>query len=61
MPGEEIQDRQQIEIAFLQLNVGDIDAPNMIHSRELVEIYQLGKSLGWLPWNGVLGFKVDRP
>ncbi len=59
--GEQVHDRNQIEKAFLQRDVGDVRGPHLIHSRELAEIHQAGETLGWIPWNRGGGFLVDRP
>ena len=60
MPGVEIHDRHQVEESLLQRDVGDVSGPGLIHSRDLPEIDQAGKSHGWIACNRGAGFLVDR-
>ena len=59
--GEQIHDRHQIEESLLQRDIGDIGSPDLIHSRDLLEVHQTGKSLGWISWDCGSGLLVDRP
>ncbi len=61
MPGVKIHDRRQVQEAFLQWDVGGVGTPHLINRRDLPEIHQAGKPLGWIAWNRGAWFLVDRP
>ncbi len=61
MPGVEIHDRHQVKESLLHWDVGDVGGPHLIHCRDVLEIQQAGKPLGWMAWNRGAGFLVDRP
>ena len=56
-----VHDRHQVEEPLLQRDVGDVRGPDLIHTRDCVEIHQAGKALCWISWNGGARFAVDRP
>jgi len=61
MPGEEVHDRNQVEEAFLEGDVGDVSRPDLIHSRDQAEIHQAGEALGRVTRNRGARLLVDRP
>ncbi len=60
-PGEEMHDRHQVEKSFLQRDVGDVGSPDLVDSRDCVEIDKAGKARCWIYWNGGARYPVDRP
>ncbi len=61
VPGEQVDDRDQVEEAFLQRDVGDVGGPDLIHPDDLLEIHQAGKPFRRLTGNRGAGLLVDRP
>ncbi len=45
MPGVEINDRHQVQEAFLQWDVGDVSGPYLINRCDIPEIHQAGITL----------------
>ncbi len=60
MPGVEIHNRHQVQEAFMQSDVGDVGGAHLIQRRDLLEIHQAGKPVGWIAWKRGPGFLVDR-
>jgi len=61
VPGEQINDRYQVEESLLQRDVGDIGGPDLIHSRDRADLHEAGKPLGWISSDCGSGLLVDRP
>ena len=57
----EIHNCHLVQESFLQWYVGDVSRPHLIHHRDLPEIHQAGKRLGWVAGNRSAGFLIDRP
>jgi hypothetical protein len=60
-PDQQIHDDLQVEEAFLQRDVGNVDGPHLINRHDLLEIHQGGKPLVWIAWDRGKGFVVSHP
>ena len=60
IPGEQVHDRNQIQEAFAQRDVGDIRRPNLINGCDLVEVHQTWRLFRGSSWDGRPLFLVVR-
>ena len=56
IPGEEIDDRHQVEKTFAQQDVGDVGGPDLIHIRDHGEIHQEWATTRWITREVMLCF-----